>query len=265
MQEKWLIAVDLDGTLFHTDHQISSRTLGTVHEVVDRGHHVVVITGRSSFSSVSRLRLMPDGIRLVCSNGAYEYDRQRQTITWANPLDFSMVVYLQSRIRNALPHVSFGWETSHGLGYEPQFLLEAGGAHTLEQGGPVDVPLQSEVMKLFVRTPERNGSKLAGMLSSLLENDIEVSSSGAPFAEITAAGANKGSALSKIAAELDISANRTMAFGDNLNDAPMLCWAGESVAMANAIPEVKAIASSQTLSNAEDGVACHLDDRFVTD
>lgn len=26
MQEKWLIAVDLDGTLFHTDHQVSSRT-----------------------------------------------------------------------------------------------------------------------------------------------------------------------------------------------------------------------------------------------
>jgi hydroxymethylpyrimidine pyrophosphatase-like HAD family hydrolase len=46
-----------------------------------------------------------------------------------------------------------------------------------------------------------------------------------------------------------------MAIGDSLNDISMLQYAGLSVAMANAIDEVKAIADVTTDSNDADGVA----------
>lgn len=54
---------------------------------------------------------------------------------------------------------------------------------------------------------------------------------------------------------LDLASSDTIAFGDNLNDLPMLNWAGESVAMGNAMDEVKAIATSGTSSNIDHGVA----------
>ena len=263
MQEKWLIAVDLDGTLFHSDHQISSRTLNAMHAVKEYGHSMVIVTGRSSHSAIPKLRLIPDGIRMICSNGAYEYDRVRQSIVWAHYLSAAIAADIQHRILDVLPEASFGWESAHGLHYEPTFITEAGGAHTLEQGGKQDAPAQCDVLKMFVRTPEQTGGELAAKLSQLFEGEAEVSSSGAPFAEITATGINKGSALARVASDLGFESDHTIAFGDNLNDVPMLRWAGKSVAMGNAIHEVKALANCHTLSNSEDGVACFLESSSV--
>ena len=46
-----------------------------------------------------------------------------------------------------------------------------------------------------------------------------------------------------------------MAFGDGFNDLSMIQFAGQGVAMANAVEEVKSIADFVTTSNEEDGIA----------
>lgn len=263
MKQKRLIAVDLDGTLFNAEHRISDRTLETMHVLIERGHTMLVITGRSSHSALPRLTDIPDSVRLICSNGAYEYNRQSQAIEWAHFLSAQQVTYIRQQVADAMPSASFGWESAAGLNYEEQFLVEAGGAHTLEQGGGRESIGQRDALKLFVRAPEQNGAAVAAVVRELLEKNVEVSSSGAPFAEITAAGVNKGRALEKIATELGFSTRQTMAFGDNDNDTSMLQWAGESVAMANALEPVKAIASAITLSNSEDGVADYLEKNLI--
>lgn len=263
MLEKWLIAVDLDGTLFHTDHQISARTMNTVHSVVELGHSMVILTGRSSYSSVWRLLSIPAATRLMCSNGAYEYDREKQDVVWANTLPASHSVEIRRRILDHLPAASFGWEVASGLSYENKFIDEAGGSDTLEQGGRHEPMGEFDVFKLFVRTPEQRSGVLARSIQEYFGSEIEVSSSGAPFVEITAAGTNKGAALAKVASELGFASDRTIAFGDNLNDVSMLQWAGESVAMGNAIPEIRSIANAHAHSNAEDGVAQYLDNKFI--
>jgi len=264
VQKKWLIAVDLDGTLFCTDHQISSRTLDTMKMVVDRGHSMVIVTGRSSHSSIPKLLSIPDGVRLVCSNGAYEYDRQLNAVVWAHCLPSTVAIDIQQRLLNAMPAASFGWESKNGLSYEPKFLIEAGGAHTLEQGGCFEDLPEIEVFKLFVRTPEKKGPVLAEAVQQLLAGAADVSSSGAPFVEITAPGVNKGSALARVASELGFNSNQTIAFGDNQNDVPMIRWAGESVAMGNAIGELRDLANAQTLCNSENGVAHYLTNKFLS-
>ena len=60
----------------------------------------------------------------------------------------------------------------------------------------------------------------------------------------------EGGALS-----INITPEQVMAFGDYWNDAEMLEWAGESFAMENAVPEIRARAKYIAPSNAEDGVA----------
>ena len=46
------------------------------------------------------------------------------------------------------------------------------------------------------------------------------------------------------------------------NDIPMFDWAAHGVAMANAHPELKAVADEVTLSNEDDGIAVVLERLF---
>jgi Cof subfamily protein (haloacid dehalogenase superfamily) len=262
VQEKWLIAVDLDGTLFGADHQVSPRTADALHAVAKRGHSIVVVTGRSAHSAIWRLNSIPPKVRVICSNGAYEYDRIRKVKSWSQALSTTLVLQLRERILEHLPSASFGWESANGLGFDDQFITEAGGADTLEQGGMSEAFGQSEVLKLYVRTPQFVRGDLQRQLTPILDGQAEVSTSGAPFVELTAPGVDKASGLARVAADLGFTASRTIAFGDNLNDLPMLRWAFEAVAMGNALEEVKAIASTHTLNNFDDGVATLLENRL---
>lgn len=73
--------------------------------------------------------------------------------------------------------------------------------------------------------------------------------------EIHSPTTTKWSALSWLLERLQIPPERVVAIGDDLNDVPMLRGAGLSFAMANAQPEVKAVADRVTTgSNDEDGV-----------
>ena len=54
-----------------------------------------------------------------------------------------------------------------------------------------------------------------------------------------------------------------VAFGDSYNDIDLLQQVGWGVAVANAIPEVKAVAQELTLHHKEDGVATTLERLFV--
>jgi hydroxymethylpyrimidine pyrophosphatase-like HAD family hydrolase len=58
--------------------------------------------------------------------------------------------------------------------------------------------------------------------------------------------------------QLGIDRKDVVVFGDHLNDLPMFGWAGTSVAVANAVPEVKRVATAHCASNDEDGVARYL-------
>ncbi len=262
MSAKKLIAVDLDGTLFGGDHEIADRTAAVLQAVADRGHTVVVVTGRSAYSAMCRLAALPSSSRVVCSNGAYEVDLQSGAMRWSQSLSATSVVSMRSKILHHLPQASFGWESLQGLNYEAKFTEEAGGAHTLEQGGLQEEFGSGEVLKLFVRTPHLQRGALQTEVEKSLNNQAEVSTSGVPFVEITAPGTNKASGLASVAESLGINVNHIIAFGDNLNDLPMLRWAGEGVAMGNAVAAVKAIADTHTSSNDAHGVAALLEQRL---
>jgi hydroxymethylpyrimidine pyrophosphatase-like HAD family hydrolase len=73
--------------------------------------------------------------------------------------------------------------------------------------------------------------------------------------EISATGVTKAFTLEHLAAEHDLTAAEAVAFGDMPNDIALLEWAHRGIAVANAHPDVLAIADEVTLSNDEDGVA----------
>jgi hydroxymethylpyrimidine pyrophosphatase-like HAD family hydrolase len=78
--------------------------------------------------------------------------------------------------------------------------------------------------------------------------------------EISALGVSKGSTLAIMAKRLGISAQDSVAFGDNPNDISMLAWAGRSYAMADGHPDAKIHAKDVAPAHTDDGVAIILEE-----
>jgi len=75
--------------------------------------------------------------------------------------------------------------------------------------------------------------------------------------------ATKGKALDTIAKYYNINKENVLAFGDDYNDLDMLKYAGVSVAMSNAISDVKKVCLYKCLSNEEDGVAKWIEENIL--
>ena len=260
-----LIAVDCDGTLFDRNGYPSRRTCEVVQRVSDSGHEVVAVTGRSRLTASDRLVAISRMRHLVCSNGAYAWDRQDHLLAWEAVMSKVLVAEIVGRLRDEIPDVAFGWETSNGIGFEDSFIDLAGGVAELESGGHPGDPWTQSLYKLKVRRPSVFRIELQREVSAILGDSLcEITTSGAPFIEITAQGADKASGLAKTATMLGFTAGDTIVFGDNHNDLPMFRWAGHAVAMGNAIDAVKAEAHAVTLPNNEHGVAHYLEKLLVT-
>ena len=73
---------------------------------------------------------------------------------------------------------------------------------------------------------------------------------------------NKGDALYALSKYVGVKREDTIAFGDGLNDLPMIHAAGLGIAMTNGAQRLKDEAKFVTLSNDMDGVA-HAIEEFV--
>ena len=80
--DKWLIALDIDGTVLHEDGTLSDAVVQAIVRVRDAGHEVMLATGRSvamTLPVLERLGLSPQ--YLVCSNGAITLERDPNVTT----------------------------------------------------------------------------------------------------------------------------------------------------------------------------------------
>jgi len=83
--------------------------------------------------------------------------------------------------------------------------------------------------------------------------------------EVIPADADKGSGLRMLSQRLGIRREEIMAVGDQLNDLPMLRYAGLGVAVANAPEMVRQAADAVTDRNDEDGVGKAIEKYCLSD
>ena len=84
-----------------------------------------------------------------------------------------------------------------------------------------------------------------------------------PWYKMTLKDATKEKAITQLSQIINIPLEQIAAFGDDFNDIGMLKLCGHGIAMANAIDEVKKIASGTCPSNEEDGVARWLEEKLL--
>jgi Cof subfamily protein (haloacid dehalogenase superfamily) len=121
--------------------------------------------------------------------------------------------------------------------------------------------LKDEPTSILIHPQEADFDELFIRLQKAHAEVIEQRKWGAPWnvIEIVRFGINKWTGLQRIADYYEIPLERIIAFGDEDNDMEMIRYAGQGIAMGNAIESLKQIANSVTASNEEDGIAVYLE------
>lgn len=201
------------------------------------------------------------GVAIV-ANGAILYDVvQRKAIRTAL-IDPAVGLAVVRAIRAEIPEAEFAIERADRYGQEPHYLNRwPTPDDTLI--AEVEELLSEPAAKLLVRHPNWHSDDLLARIEPLVGHRVAASHSGGhSLVEISASGVSKAAMLADFAADSGIPAADTIAFGDSLNDLPMLAWAGTSYGVGNAHADVLAVVDVICPTNDEDGVATVLEDLF---
>ena len=259
-----VVATDLDGTIVRSDGTISPRTRSALGAAEAAGAYVVLVTGRPP----RWLKGIPEatGHRgvAVCANGALVYDLHTERVLASYPLSVEIAREVVETLRAAIPGIGFGVESvTDGFGHEPAYRprWSTEGATVAH----VDELLGEPLAKLLARHDDLDSDALLAAAREVVTDELATltHSSADGLLEISAVGVSKATTLAALCAERDLHSADAIAFGDMPNDLPMLDWAGYSVAVANAHPDVIAVVDEVTSSNDDDGVAVVLERLFA--
>lgn len=260
-----LVAIDLDGTLLRSDGTISPRTVAALDLVGRSGSRFVFITGRPPRYVTELFATFGYKGLAVCANGALTWDAGRQVVLAEKLIPPATLAAAAARWRRAIPGIGLAVEYPDGQLRDAIYRPGPWGGPPDEMLCVPDAELFArDAMKLLGRHPTLTADELL-TLGAPATSDIVATyhSGGVRLLEATALGVDKGTAIAAVAADLDIPASAVAAFGDQVNDLPMLAWAGRSYAVANAHPAVLAQASQIAPANDEDGVAVTLEHLFA--
>jgi len=238
-----LLASDYDDTLYNRSGLISPRNRAALQHFVEEGGLFTISTGRSyiNFAIQMERERLPVNVPVVLSNGAAIYDFQRGRLLWQSPLPKEAAGHLQL-LCAAYPQLGFeayyenevytfraNGVTRHHL---KRCCLEGLPREIQEMPGPwVKVILQHEDPAYLNQVQEE--------LCLVWGDFYEVTFSNPYLLEVTAKGANKGSAVEWVAQELGIRGKDVYCVGNGLNDISMLAVSAVPYAPSDCYQELK--------------------------
>jgi Cof subfamily protein (haloacid dehalogenase superfamily) len=259
-----LIATDLDGTLLRADDTLSDRSLAALARVDAGGARHLVVTGRPA----PRVRPLLDDLGstglAVCGQGAQVYDAGADRLLWSVTLDQELAETALGKIEAEVGQVyaAVDQDGVDGLTLiEPGYLMPHPTLPAVRVGRRDDL-WREPISKVLLRHPYLSDDELAVTARSVVGSLVTVTMSGPGTVELQPCGITKATGLALAAGHLGLGPETTIAFGDMPNDIPMFDWAAHGVAMANAHPELRAVADEVTLSNEDDGIAVVLERLF---
>lgn len=252
-----LIATDLDGTLLRSEWCVPARTLDAIAAVQDAGALVVPVTARGVWNTRPIAREFGIEGFAVCNTGALLYDLREARVLDTCVLDPATGLDMVRALRAAAPGVRFACSHETSVSHEPEYEPPMSPPPDTFVGDALSF-FDRPVTKLIATHPQMEHPRLLELARTLGE-DAAVGTSGPPWVEILASGVTKATFIETLCARYSIARSEVIAFGDMPADAPMLRWAGQGVAVANAHPSALAAADEITASNDEDGVALVLE------
>ena len=258
-----LLALDVDGTILNSAHQLTEKVRSALHQVADRGIPVVLVSARSPQSMLGFLEQIGLKGMFVALNGALVVGPNREPLSHF-PMDFDDVRTILSLCERyhltANLFAGFDWYIEQSNTMIEQQIAIVGFTPIIGRFVEDRLPVIDKMMVM--------GDDPAAMRSLYTQLNhgqpgVNAALSKATHCEITAASVSKATGLSYVCRHLTIPPSAVAAVGDNFNDIEMLRFAGLGVAMGNAPAQVKSEANVVIGSNDQDGVAEFVQKMFL--
>lgn len=261
-----LVALDMDGTTLREDKTFSPLLIETIHKVQERGIAVAICTGRApeSIADLAEVLGLTRGHGYcVCFNGGslvnineLEKDLAINTINAQDLIDIEAVAascgcavhaYSTRRLLLTESNIVFT-EMEIAASMQPFEKLLF----------PDEVNPEETAYKLIVVGDADKLDKVRASCPADFSERFNIARTHPNFLEFMNKGCSKGATLARLCKMLGFGMENVAAFGDAENDIEMVRDAGVGVAVANAMPTLKAVARYHTLNYLDDGVAVYL-------
>ena len=274
-----MVAIDIDGTLLNSKSELTDKTIQILKEVSERGVYVVLTSGRISTNVKNFCKKIGADKYLIAENGAsvinlqtgeVEYSRYLSKDTVNKVLDISeensiyYMVYTQKEL--IVKNIKYMSLFFYKQNFNPNARIKQ-----VVAGRDYINDVKENFTKLMICDEDRSVYKnIVNKLKDVegidvlpvphvsvkkLNVDGEEKEIKYSYADISATGANKWTAIEYLAKKLGIHKDEIIAIGDNINDLHMIHNAGLGVAMDNGSPWAKKVANVIAPSNDKDGVA----------
>lgn len=271
-----LFVTDLDGTLLNKDREVSENSQLIINDLITKGVNFTVATARTPATAVEILNKLNLSIPVALMNGVLIYDIKKQQYIDIKAINNNSVEKVLTILKdfNKSPLV-YGIKDNHLWVYHQDFDNPCEYNFYKER---VDKPL-----KTFVKVLDYNeaikGSKIINFVV-FHEKDIiieiynqlknvegifsnyyeDVYYPGNYFLEIHSSEASKAEGIRFLSKYVEH--DKLITFGDNFNDLPMFEISDECYATANAVKEVKELATDVIGDCNNDGVAYFLKEYY---
>ncbi|MCK5892906.1 MAG: Cof-type HAD-IIB family hydrolase [Endozoicomonadaceae bacterium] len=262
-----LIVSDLDGTLLTPEHQLGAYTTKVLKQLHQRGHRLVLATGRHAIEVSYFLKQADIPAFMITANGARITDDNNNRLFHRDipsAIAHEIITFLMDK-----PHVTVHLYNDTGW----YFNKEDENLIPYHQGTPLpryrytlDQLPHTALTKLFLCCQDT--AQIASyeyQLQARFGEQVTIVCSMPWCIEVMAAGINKGAALQQIVRSLDLTEQQCIAFGDGMNDIDMLTAAGQGLIMENASDRLKHRLPEHEVigTNANEAVAAYLEKNFL--
>lgn len=254
------IVLDMDGTLLRSDQSISPRTEQALRRYAESGGIIIIATGRPPRLvlpilpelAVADYFIYYNGAMITDANGEWEQSQRIPNMTAQR-----MQQYLLDQHENGVCI----WEDGDQW-YANRMLNDVDKACFL---GPADSLIPTLLTEESIGMLQPSKMLIPHHydiedLSETFKAELHVYRlASAACVEITPKEVSKARGIELVVERLGFTCDEIIVFGDDYNDIAMFQYCSQGVAMANAIPELIALAANTTASNDEDGVALVLE------
>ncbi|AIO17968.1 Sugar phosphatase YidA [Candidatus Izimaplasma bacterium HR1] len=268
--KKYLIALDLDGTLLSDWQTISQKTKDYLQELDKLGHTIVIATGRPFRSSEKFYDELGLTTPIINYNGGLVTNKHNpdfESYSLSIPKEYVIDIFKSNKhvIENAFGEVEdniYLYEDSEKI----RPLLHYFNGATLSVGNFEEI-LQDDPNGFLIVAHEGRADIIEEYVKDRYENKVLARNWGHHYnfvIELHTPETTKGAGLHYVAEHLGFKKEDIIAFGDAHNDIELLQYAGVGVAMQNAQDVLKEHADYITeYPNTEDGIVKFLKKYFI--
>ncbi len=261
-----MIISDIDGTLLNSEHEIPKGNLEALKKATNMGMPVVLCSGRSKQSVQQITDLL--GLDQEHTYGAGYHG---SVIFNSKTNEIVKNYKINKNLIKDILELTKGYDFTYLIHDDDDLYTFNANQHTKvyeERCGDVVREVKFEdlndvVSKLIIMGTNEELVEFEKTITKDISNNCTHFFASGHLYEFIHEDASKGNALKFLCDKLGINQSETIGFGDNFNDMALVKEAGLGVAVANAVPDLKAAADYVTKRNNDESALEEVLNKFV--